>query len=322
MTKRTGIILLGSLLCILLICALVTCTDSGLSRAEAAVRSYNEQVAIYNDAATAFNASIQPIVDSNGVLDEVIAVSQALLDAGEIPFDPQTKTDLERAIDVAVHSKVSVPAEIPLKEELTIPDNATAEDLEYLTSMASSEAEALRLIEVPAPISQPDYSATTEALLDAQSAFKRSVLIQKQVTAPSDDFVLERLKQIDTILSLAAVTSSNDPNGLLGKEGGYIGCIYFSDSRVDKTQLNLKPGEYNVIAMGTVGGGAIEIYATIEEAETRNAYLSTYDGTDLDPGSHVVVGTMVVRTSSKLTDEQQMELTSQIVALLTELVEE
>lgn len=322
MTKRTGIILLGSLLCILLICALVTCTDSGLSRAEAAVSSYNEQVAIYNDAATAFNASIQPIVDSNGVLDEVIAVSQALLDAGEIPFDPQTKTDLERAIDVAVHSKVSVPAEIPLKEELTIPDNATAEDLEYLTSMASSEAEALRLIEVPAPISQPDYSATTEALLDAQSAFKRSVLIQKQVTAPSDDFVLERLKQIDTILSLAAVTSSNDPNGLLGKEGGYIGCIYFSDSRVDKTQLNLKPGEYNVIAMGTVGGGAIEIYATIEEAETRNAYLSTYDGTDLDPGSHVVVGTMVVRTSSKLTDEQQMELTSQIVALLTELVEE
>lgn len=322
MTKRTVIILLGSLLCILLICALVTCTDSGLSRAEAAVSSYNKQVAIYNDAATAFNASIQPIVDANGVLDEVIAVSQALLDAGEIPFDPQSKTDLEQAIDAAVQSKVPVPAEIPLKEEMTIPDNATAEDLERLTSMASSEAEALRLIEVPAPIPQPDYSAITEALLDAQSAFERNVLIQKQVTAPSDDFVLERLKQIDTILSLATVTSSNDPNGLLGKEGGYIGCIYFSDSRVDKTQLNLKPGEYNVIAMGTVGGGAIEIYATIEDAETRNAYLTTYDETDLDPGSHVVVGTMVVRTSSKLTDEQQTELTNQIVALLTELVAE
>lgn len=184
MTKRTGIILLGSLLCILLICALVTCTDSGLSRAEASVSSYNEQVTIYNDAATAFNASIQPIVDANGVLDEVIAVSQALLDSGEIPFNPQTKTDLERSIDVAVQSKVSVPAEIPLKEELTIPDNATAEDLEYLTSIASSEAEVLRLTEVPAPITQPDYSAMKEALLDAQSAFERSIMIQKQSCRP------------------------------------------------------------------------------------------------------------------------------------------
>lgn len=319
MTKRTGLILLGSLLCILLICALVTCTDSGLSRAEAAVSSYNEQVAIYNDAATAFNASIQPIVDANAILDEVIAVSQALLDAGEIPFDPQAKADLEQAIDAAVRSKVPVPAEIPLKEELTIPDNATAEDLECMTSTAFSEAEAIRLIEVPAPISQPDYSATTEALLDAQNAFERSILIQKQVTAPTDDFVLERLKQMDTILSLAAVTKSNDPNGLLGTEGGYIGCIYFSDSRVDKTQLNLKPGDYNVIAMGTVGGGAVEIYATVEEAEARNGYLATYDGTDLNPGSHVVVGTMVVRTSSMLTDEQQTELTNQIIAIMTEL---
>lgn len=319
MTKRTGFILLGSLLCILLICALVTCTDSGFSRAEAAVSSYNEQVAIYNDAATAFNASILPIVDANAILNEMIAVSQALLDAGEIPFDPQAKADLEQAIDAAVRSKVPVPAEIPLKEELAIPDNATAEDLERLMSTAFSEAEAIRLIEVPAPISQPDYSSTTEALLDAQNAFERSVLIQKQVTAPTDDFVLERLKQMDAILSLAAVTKSNDPNGLLGTESGYIGCIYFSDSRVDKTQLNLKPGDYNVIAMGTVGGGAVEIYATVEEAETRNGYLATYDGTDLDSGSHVVVGTMVVRTSSMLTDEQQTELTNQIIAIMTEL---
>lgn len=111
MTKRTEIILLGSLLCILLICALVTCTDSGLSRAEAAVSSYNEQVAIYNDAAIAFNTSIQPIIDANNALDEVIASSQVLLDAGDIPFDPQTKTTLEDAVLTATQAKVSVPTE-------------------------------------------------------------------------------------------------------------------------------------------------------------------------------------------------------------------
>lgn len=131
---------------------------------------------------------------------------------------------------------------------------------------------------------------------------------------------MERLKEIETIISLAAVTTSNDPNGLLGTEGGYIGCTYFSDSRVDKTQLNLKPNEYDVISMGTIGGGAIEVYASIEDAENRNEYLSTYDDTELNPGSHRVVGTMVVRTSSMLTDEQQIELTNQIVEILTKLV--
>ena len=319
MSKRTGIILLGSLLCILLICTLITCTNSGLSSAESAVSDYNKQVAIYNDAAIAFNTSIQPIIDANNALDEVIASSQALLDAGDTPFEPQTKTALAEAVLTASQAKVSVPDELPLMEELTIPSNATADELERLASTASSEAEALRLAEIPSPLVQPDYSEQTDALLDAQSAFEQSVLIQKQVTAPTDDFILERLKQMDTILSLAAVTKSNDPNGLLGTEGGYIGCIYFSDSRVDKTQLNLKPGDYNVIAMGTVGGGAVEIYATVEEAEARNGYLATYDGTNLDPGSHVVVGTMVVRTSSMLTDEQQIELTNQIIAIMTEL---
>lgn len=319
MSKRTGIILLSSLLCILLICTLVTCTNSGLSRAESAVSDYNAQAATYNDAAIAFNTSIQPIIDANNALDEAIASSQALLDAGDTPFDPQTKTALEEAILTATQAKVSVPDELPLKEELTIPNNATADELKRLADTASSEAETLRLAEIPSPLAQPDYSELTAALLDAQSAFERSILIQKQVTAPTDDFVLERLKQMDTILSLAAVTKSNDPNGLLGTEGGYIGCIYFSDSRVDKAQLNLKPGDYNVIAMGTVGGGAIEIYATVEEAEARNGYLATYDGTDFDPGSHVIVGTMVVRTSSMLTDEQQTELTNQIIAVMTEL---
>lgn len=319
MSKRTGIILLSSLLCILLICTLVTCTNSRLSRAESAVSDYNAQVTTYNDAAIAFNTSIQPIIDANNALDEAIASSQALLDAGDTPFDPQTKTALEEAILTATQAKVSVPDELPLKEELTIPNNATADELKRLADTASSEAETLRLAEIPSPLAQPDYSELTAALLDAQSAFERSILIQKQVTAPTDDFVLERLKQMDTILSLAAVTKSNDPNGLLGTEGGYIGCIYFSDSRVDKAQLNLKPGDYNVIAMGTVGGGAIEIYATVEKAEARNGYLATYDGTDLDPGSHVIVGTMVVRTSSMLTDEQQTELTNQIIAVMTEL---
>ena len=321
MTKQTRIILLCSLLCILLICTLATCNNSGFSRAEAAVNDYNEQVTIYNAAAIAFNTSIQPVIDANITLDEAIVSAEELLNTDDIPFDPQTLTALENAILTATQTKVSVPAELSLKEDLTIPVNATAGEFNQLADLASSEAEILRLAEIPPPLVRPNYSELISTLLDTQNAFEQSVLVQKQVTAPTDDFVLERLKQIDTILGLASVTQNNDPNGLLGTEGGYIGCIYFSDSRVDKTQLNLKPEDYNVIAMGTIGGGAIEIYATIEEAETRNSYLATYDGTELNPGSHVVVGTMVVRTSSMLTDEQQIELTNQIISVMIELIE-
>lgn len=74
--------------------------------------------------------------------------------------------------------------------------------------------------------------------------------------------------------------------------------------------------------MGTIGGGAIEIYESIEDAENRNMYLASYDNTTLDPGSHTVIGTLVIRTSSMLTMEQQVELTEMIISVLTELVEE
>jgi len=334
MTKRTGLILLCSLLCILLVCVLAFCSSPNQGGGESttpqttavdiatAVQDYNGLVAAYNDSVSTYNESLHVVAEENTALDAVIADAQAVLDAGEIPFDPQTKTDLEQAIQTATMARVAVPDPLPLREELTAPEGASTEENDELLAFIATESVLLQNPEIPDPLTAPNYTTVTTALLDAQTAYERSVQIQKQVTAPSDDFVLERLKQIDSILSLAAVTASNDPNGLLGKEGGYIGCIYFSDSRVDKTELDLKPGQYDVISMGTIGGGAIEIYATIEEAEARNDYLSTYDETELDPGSHIVIGTMVIRTSSKLTDDQQTDLTNQIVACLTELVEE
>ena len=88
---------------------------------------------------------------------------------------------------------------------------------------------------------------------------------------------------------------------------------------MDKTLLNLKPGEYDTISMGAIGGGAVEVYRSRDNAEERNAYLSSYDGTTLDPGSHIVIGTVVIRTSSMLTEVQQNELTNQIISLMTEL---
>ena len=133
---------------------------------------------------------------------------------------------------------------------------------------------------------------------------------------PTDSFVMERLKTISTISDMAAVTEDHDPNGQLNKQGGYIGCIYFRDTRVNWDELYLDEGEDNVIDVGTDGGGSIEIYKTAKEAKERDEYLAQFDGGAFSSGSHQVQDTMVIRTSSYLKASEQKELTDQIIQAL------
>ena len=76
----------------------------------------------------------------------------------------------------------------------------------------------------------------------------------------------------------------------------------------------------DIVDKGTQGGGCIEVYANVEDAEKRNTYLSAFDGAGmLNPGSHTVLGTIVIRTSDKLTATQQDEFTQKISDKLLEL---
>lgn len=71
---------------------------------------------------------------------------------------------------------------------------------------------------------------------------------------------------------------------------------------------------------GNEGGGAIEVYKTAKLAKAREAYLSALDSPGaLSPGTHRVVGTMVVRTSSKLKASQQRALEKNIIDALIKL---
>ena len=116
-----------------------------------------------------------------------------------------------------------------------------------------------------------------------------------------------------------AVSEEHDPNGQLNKQGGYIGCIYFTDSQVNRSELYIEDGKDNVIDVGTDGGGAIEIFATAEEAKVRDTYLAGFDGMGaFSSGSHYVEGTCIIRTSNYLSGTQQKDLTSKITeALIT-----
>jgi hypothetical protein len=72
-----------------------------------------------------------------------------------------------------------------------------------------------------------------------------------------------------------------------------------------------------VIDKGTSAGGSIEVYPTKKDAEKRNQYLPSFDGGRLASGSHIVIGTVVVRTSNELSATQQKVLENNIVAVLT-----
>lgn len=240
------------------------------------------------EAVAAFKEASQKATTANQNLDQAVSDAQALLDAGDPPLDSATGESLETAISTAKTGKVEVPEQ--------------PKDVEAI----KSETEKLNAI---------DYTAAIQALSDAKTAYETSVKQMKQVTAPAEDFVIECLQSIEGITGIEAATEDNDPNGNLGKPGAYIAQIYFSHSSVDQDRLF---GD-SIIEKGTDSGGSIEVYNTVEDAEKRDKYLASFDGTFVASGSHKVVGTVIVRTSNELTASQQKELEESIIANLTEL---
>ena len=143
---------------------------------------------------------------------------------------------------------------------------------------------------------------------------EEDIVVLYKLNCPTKEWVIERLKTINLINGIESVTKDNDPNGLLGKDdGGYKDCIYFSLSNIKQNEVD---GD-SIVDKGTDCGGAIEIFKTKEDAEARCEYLSEYDNTILYSGSYAIVGTMVVRVSYILTNEQQYYITDLIVSAFT-----
>ena len=145
-----------------------------------------------------------------------------------------------------------------------------------------------------------------------QSSFSFSFKVQRQITNPNQDWVLERLNNVENIANIACATEENDPNGHLGKDGGYTAQIYYSSPLLGTETV---AGD-KLIDAGTDAGGSIEVYKTAEDAEKRNTYLASFDGTLFDSGKHIVLGTMVVRVSTKLTASKQEQFINEIIAEL------
>lgn len=155
--------------------------------------------------------------------------------------------------------------------------------------------------------------ADTETLKEIMEYLSDDTKIMEQITAPSEAWIMERLGRVEDILEIQPVTSDNDPNGLLHREnGGYTACIYFTSTGIESA------GD-SPVSKGTDGGGAVEVYSTVQDAEARCEYLSGFDNTILYTGSYAIVGTMVIRISYAYTDEAQYEMTDRIAKAFTQL---
>lgn len=246
-----------------------------------------------NEAVEQFNIAAEGLEERNAELDAEISALRSVLKSKEEPFDPKVAESAGNEIGAAQAAKEDVP-EMPAKTE------------EIAACAASIEK-------------MGTYKDEIDDLRTARISYENSVAQLKQITNPSQQFVLERLTGLPNITGIEAVAEGNDPNGKLGKQGGYTASVIFRSDLVPESELYLS-GEYTpIIDAGCDGGGTVEVFATVEDVQERDEYLGAFDGSILTVGSHAVFGTCVVRTSSYLTASQQQAMQQAIVDSLTRL---
>lgn len=247
----------------------------------------------HSEAVSEFNAAVAGLDERNAELDAAIASLQDLMASDPGPLDPATLDAASAAIGEAQGAKQDAP-EMPGGSEEIL---ALASDVDGMG----------------------DYDAQIASLAEAQTNLQNSIEQLKQVTNPTEQFVVERITGLPNITGAEAVTEGNDPNGQLNKQGGYTATVYFSSDLVNQDEVWASEGYAGIPALGTDAGGAVEVYATVEDAEARDTYLGAFDGGMLSSGSHTVVGTCVVRTSNYLTASQQEAIETSVIESLTRL---
>ncbi len=233
-------------------------------------------------AVSNFNKTFSLVKTENTYLSTKIQALQALIDSGEEPLSESDILAAKQVVETVSTTMTPVP-ELPQKTK----------DIKAIT---------------PDTAPTVDYSELY-AVLDLQTEnLKNSFANAKLLTNPTEEYVISALNYVDEIIKCEAATENNDPNEKLHKAGGYTSAVFFASSN---TPASEKTG--NPVNDGTDGGGCIEVYTNKEDANKRNYYLSAFDGTIFDSGSHSVYGTIIIRTSTKLTASKQKELENKIL---------
>lgn len=249
-------------------------------------------LAEYQKAVASYQRSAEALQERNEALDQAVASLQFLVNSGAQPLEIQLVTRAQELMGEARAAKDEVPSMPSTTDEIRVVTNK------------------IRI--------SGNYAQLIRQLNEAEDALEDSIALRELVVDPTASNVIERLRTVPHIIAAEAVTPENDPNGLLNQPEGYSSMVYFSYSLIIQDKVY---GE-GVVGKGTSGGGSVEVYPTVEQAEARNDYISQFDGTDLAPGYHEVVGSIVVRISDRLTPDRQQKLAKEVIEALTTLPED
>ena len=207
--------------------------------ASGSIDAYNELARSYNEKIEKYNAAASSIAAANEELQGVLNEAGSLADQNKKAYEPRTLEKLQKAIKTAEGRLVEAPVQFDPFEMWELQSSFNKSDLEIQKMEADVAATGVEeaMTKIPEIPAVPDYSEQIKAVQDAQKSYENSVQKLANVTAPPDDFVSGRLKRISTVVETGAVTKEQDPNGLLGEKGGYTGCVYFLDERVDRELL-------------------------------------------------------------------------------------
>ena len=137
----------------------------------------------------------------------------------------------------------------------------------------------------------------------------------KLVTNPSPEYVVAALNQVDSVIGVEIDPEVGSGVIEAAEVDECVARIFFTSDLVDQAAFG---EEETVLEKGTSAGGSIDVYMNVEDALARDVYLHGFDDNALlKAGGHAVVGTMVIRTSEKLSEEEQIALTDRIVEVMT-----
>ena len=260
MTKTKKIAIAAAVIAALIFAAFFFTVWSARKASQAAIDAYNAAAEKYNEEISPYNEAVNQIASENEELQKILDRAKADVDSGDAAYKPETLEDLKKELEKAQKLPAELPALIDPFDKMAAPAGFSKKELNIQQQEAEASLEAVKEAEanIPETPQVPDFSGAKKSLLEKCEAYEKSVRMLKNVTSPEDSFVKERLGKVDTIVGTGAVTKEYDPNGLLGKKGGYTGCVYFLDERIDREQLPSddfrKPGQAAPEEESTAGG--------------------------------------------------------------------
>lgn len=119
--------------------------------------------------------------------------------------------------------------------------------------------------------------------------------------------ILNKVKsEVPTVEKTRIYNEDTDSNNMLGKSGQYQYAGAFYDTRTNQDGMDYSTSN----DYGTDAGGVIEIFATVEDAQSRGTYLAAFQKNSgfLNPGEHRVIENIVLRVSPKYKSSEQKEM--------------